>query len=249
METTELHRQLISYIEFFYELGEESILFFNKSFPLSQSQNANTKKTIDGTQKIITKNETKTIQNIKQSTSTTFEELITEINQIDSCKLKQFATNTVIYEGVTQNPDYFIIGEAPGEEEDLSGKPFVGKSGKLLEKALNSVGIFRTKNALITNNIFWRPPANRKPNDEELSSCKPYINKMIQITKPKKIILVGGVSIQNFLETDEGITKLRGKKFSYLNIPTYAIFHPSYLLRSPAKKKDTYLDLLNITFE
>lgn len=173
-----------------------------------------------------------------------------EVESFEGCKLKRFAQNTVFGEGVT-NPKFFIIGEAPGEEEDIHGVPFCGRSGKLLEAMLNRFDIYRDKNAYITNSVFWRPPGNRKPEKEELNACRPFIEKMISILKPQVIIAIGSVAMCNGLQKNIPVSDLRGKEFVWNFIHEKAIshqmitlYHPSYLIRNPIKKRDTYIDIL-----
>jgi uracil-DNA glycosylase family 4 len=178
-------------------------------------------------------------------------ELEAEVKAFEGCKLKRFAQNTVFGEGVSA-PRFMIIGEAPGEEEDINGVPFCGRSGKLLELVLRRFGVKREENAYITNSVFWRPPGNRKPEADELASCRPFLEKMIKILRPKVIIVVGGVSLQNAILTDVSISDARKKEFSWQflheeqeDFKVITLYHPSYLLRNPIKKRDTYIDLLH----
>lgn len=181
----------------------------------------------------------------------TLEQLENIVQNDLECPLKMFANKTVFSDGIP-TAKVMLIGEAPGEDEDTQGKPFVGRSGQLLDKALISVGLSRRTNVYITNTVFWRPPGNRKPTDEELEICKPYLERHISLVNPDILVLVGGIACQSILKTTDGITKLKSSDIKYINpfnqkeIPTFAIFHPSYLLRSPGKKKDVYLDLLKI---
>lgn len=180
---------------------------------------------------------------------------ILELKQIvenfEGCELKNFATNTVFADGI-EGAKIMLIGEAPGATEDERGIPFCGESGKLLDNMLATIGISRTKNAYITNTIFWRPPANRKPTDHEISICKPFVEKHIALIKPKLIILVGSTATTSLLGKNQGITFIRQNDYPYTNqylmdaITTTAIFHPAYLLRQPMQKKVTWFDLLKI---
>ena len=180
----------------------------------------------------------------------TFEELVEEIKQFDGCSLKMNATNTVIYDG---NPEakIMLIGEAPGEQEDLKGIPFCGQSGQLLRKSLNFIGL-NTTNLLITNTVFWRPPLNRKPYEDEIEMCLPFIKKMIEIVAPKLVILCGATAINTYLMTTKKTGELVGKHFtlplaiSDKKIDAFAIYHPSYLLRNPSAKKVAWEHLLNM---
>ena len=168
------------------------------------------------------------------------ENLNSEIAKLD-CNLKEIATNMVFSDG-NHNSSVMILGEAPGAQEDLIGKPFVGEAGKLLDKMLGFINLSRN-NFYISNMVFWRPPGNRTPNDKEISACLPITKKHIQIINPKLLILVGSIAAKTLLNVKDGITKLRGKKHTYidndnkLEINARAIFHPAYLLRNPIEKK------------
>ncbi|MDD9911882.1 MAG: uracil-DNA glycosylase [Alphaproteobacteria bacterium] len=177
----------------------------------------------------------------------TLAELRAEVEAFEGCSLKQNATNTVFCDG---NPeaDIMLIGEAPGRDEDLQGKPFVGRSGQLLDKMLEAVGLNRG-NVYISNMIFWRPPDNRTPLPQELASCQHFVLKHIQLVDPKLLVFVGGTSAKFLLNTQTGITKLRGKWHDFSipgkaeSIPALPLYHPAYLLRNPPAKKDAWTDL------
>lgn len=189
-------------------------------------------------------------RNIAESCNTV-SELRKAVENFKELSISKTATNTVFADG---NPeaDVMLVGEAPGAEEDAQGIPFCGASGQLLNQMLSYIGLTREKNFYITNTVFWRPPGNRRPTPEELATCLPFVEKHIALVKPKLIILVGGTAISSLLETNEGITKMRGNFYDYTNcyisdpIKTTAIFHPSYLLRSPGQKKWAWKDLLMI---
>jgi len=181
--------------------------------------------------------------------TTTFESLVASIESFDGCALKRTATTTCIFDG---NPeaDIMLIGEAPGAQEDRQGKPFVGPAGQLLDKMLAAIGLDRTK-VLITNLLFWRPPGNRTPTADEVAACLPFVERMVEIVDPKLLVYVGGSAAKAMLDRSEGITRLRGRWFIYetaegKQIPATAIFHPAFLLRQPARKRETWRDLLAI---
>tara|TARA_B100000963_G_C22603969_1_gene661545 strand:- start:876 stop:1556 length:681 start_codon:yes stop_codon:yes gene_type:complete len=177
------------------------------------------------------------------------ENLKSEVNALD-CNLKEVATNLVFSDG-NYNSSVMVLGEAPGANEDIEGKPFVGEAGKLLDKMLSYIDLNRD-NFYISNIVFWRPPGNRTPNDKEISICLPLTKKHIGIIKPKLLILVGSIAAKSLLHSKDGITKLRGREHFYkdeelnLKIPARAIFHPAYLFRNPIEKKRTWEDLLEI---
>lgn len=181
----------------------------------------------------------------------TLEELKKAVENFDGCELKKFANNTVFSDG-SQNAKILLIGEAPGATEDEKGIPFCGESGILLDKMLETIGLSREQNIYITNTIFWRPPANRRPTPEEIEICKPFVEKHISLLSPELIILVGGTATASMLGKKENISDIRKNYFSYTNqylkkpILTTALFHPAFLLRQPSKKKDTWFDLLKI---
>lgn len=181
----------------------------------------------------------------------TLAELRDAVNSFKALGITRTATNTVFADGVAES-EIMLIGEAPGAEEDAQGIPFCGASGKMLDQMLSYIGLTRQKNFYITNTIFWRPPGNRRPTPEEIAICKPFVEKHIALIKPRLVILVGGTAIASVLDSNHGITKMRGQFFEYeneyldSNVNITAIFHPSYLLRSPGQKRLAWRDLLMI---
>ena len=177
-------------------------------------------------------------------------ELRAAVAAFEGCALKQTATNMVFSDG---NPeaDLMIMGEAPGAEEDRQGVPFVGASGKLLDRMLEAIGRDRTS-AYISNILFWRPPGNRNPTDAEVAACMPFVQRHIALVRPKVLVFVGGASAKALLDRKEGIMRLRGKWYDYTSpglevpIPAMATFHPAYLLRSPGQKREVWRDFLAI---
>ncbi|MCW8969706.1 MAG: uracil-DNA glycosylase [Rhodospirillales bacterium] len=182
----------------------------------------------------------------------TVEELRAALDAFTGCALKATATNTVFADGNPKAP-VMLIGEAPGADEDRQGLPFVGASGQLLDRMLASIGLSRAENAYITNVVFWRPPGNRNPTTGEIAACLPFVERHIEIVDPQVLILLGGSSAKTILARSEGITRLRGKWFEYESaglsrpVPTRALFHPAYLLRTPGHKRLAWRDLLEIS--
>ncbi|MDC0033595.1 uracil-DNA glycosylase [Alphaproteobacteria bacterium] len=168
----------------------------------------------------------------------------------EGCVLKNTAKNLVFADGTPEAP-LMIIGEAPGGEEDRQGVPFVGPAGKLLDLMLASIGLDREQ-VYVTNILPWRPPGNRSPSDSEIAECLPFVERQIELVAPKILILVGGTAAKTLLGKSQGIMRLRGHWYTYESprmsapIDTRAILHPAYLLRSPAQKRETWLDLLQI---
>ena len=188
------------------------------------------------------------INNLDEITS--LEQLENYINGSTNCTLKKYANKTVFSDGNPSSKIMFI-GEAPGADEDKVGKPFVGLAGQLLTKMISAIDLSR-EDVYITNIVPWRPPNNRTPNTEEVLQCLPFVQKHIDIIKPKIIILLGGTASKAILATTHGITKVRGKWHHYKSlkidqpIPARAIYHPAYLLRSPENKKIAWEDLKEI---
>jgi DNA polymerase len=172
------------------------------------------------------------------------------LESFDGCPLRKTATNLVFTDG---NPEarVLLIGEAPGAEEDRLGLPFVGASGKLLDRMLASIGLDRTR-VLISNTVFWRPPGNRTPTTSETAVCMPFVERLVELVEPALLIALGGPAAKALLAQGAGISQLRGRWFGYSTsrlshpIPATALFHPAYLLRSPAQKRLAWRDLREI---
>ncbi|UEM22809.1 uracil-DNA glycosylase [Skermanella mucosa] len=166
----------------------------------------------------------------------------------EGCALKTTATNLVFADG---NPKarLMLIGEAPGEDEDRQGRPFVGKSGKLLDQMLACIGLDRTQ-VYITNILPWRPPGNRKPNPNEIQTCLPFVERHVELVAPEGLMLLGGTSASALLNRTDGIMRLRGRWFEFTpsagarSIPVLPTYHPAFLLRQPAMKRDAWRDLV-----
>lgn len=171
------------------------------------------------------------------------------LEQFDGCNLKFTAKNLVVGDGNPQ-ADIMLVGEAPGRDEDIEGRPFVGRSGQLLDRMLAAIELDRTS-AYITNVIPWRPPGNRTPTPIETEICRPFIERQIELVKPKILVALGGPSSKTLLNTSQGIMRLRGSWKEHrtqggVTIPTMPLLHPAYLLRNPAHKKLAWRDLLEI---
>jgi uracil-DNA glycosylase len=166
----------------------------------------------------------------------------------EGCALKGTATQLVFADGNPQAKIMFV-GEAPGRDEDIEGLPFVGRSGKLLDRMLSAIGLDRSS-VYIANIIPWRPPGNRTPTPQESQICLPFIQRQIELVDPDILVCLGGPSAQTLLGIREGITKMRGRWFSYhtgkREIRAMATFHPAFLLRSPLQKRLAWRDFLAI---
>jgi len=178
-------------------------------------------------------------------TAPTLETLRALLENFDGCALRHTATRLVFADGNPQARIMFV-GEAPGREEDIEGLPFVGRSGKLLDRMIAAIGLDRTS-AYIANVIPWRPPGNRTPTPQETQICLPFIQRQIELVNPDVLVTLGNPSTQTLLSTREGIMKTRGRWFDYdtgtRTIRALATFHPAYLLRSPSYKRLAWQDL------
>ncbi len=177
------------------------------------------------------------------------EALATAVAAFEGCTLKDTALNCCFADG-SPGAELMLIGEAPGAEEDRLGRPFVGPSGQLLDRMLAAIGLDRSA-VYITNLIFWRPPGNRPPTSAEVAICQPFLERQIELLQPRLIVFLGGAAARALLGVQEGVTKLRGRRFTYAPatgapIPAVITFHPAYLLRQPAHKRLAWRDLLAI---
>jgi DNA polymerase len=177
------------------------------------------------------------------------EELRERMTSFDGCNLKSTAKNLVFADGNPQ-ADIMFVGEAPGRDEDMEGRPFVGRSGQLLDRMLAAIGLDRDT-VYIANVIPWRPPGNRAPTPHETEICRPFIERQIELIGPKVLVHLGGASAKTLLNTTEGILRLRGNWRTYsaasgATIPAMPTLHPAYLLRTPAHKRLAWRDFLEV---
>ncbi len=174
----------------------------------------------------------------------TFEQIHAEIGDCTRCPLYQERTHVVHTEG-NRKARLMFVGEAPGADEDIQARPFVGRAGQLLTKIIEAIG-FKREEVLIGNVNRCRPPGNRAPTIEEASTCKPFLLREIAVVQPAVIVVLGNTAMKNLLDTREGITKLRGRFQDYNGIKVMPTFHPAYLLRDPSKKRETWEDLKKV---
>jgi uracil-DNA glycosylase len=176
----------------------------------------------------------------------TLDDLRALLDGFEGCALRATATQLVFADGNPQSRVMFV-GEAPGYDEDVSGKPFVGRSGKLLDLMMEAIGLDRSK-AYIANVVPWRPPGNRTPTPQETAICLPFIRRQIELANPDVLVCLGGPAMQTLLGIKDGITRSRGRWFPYdtgtREIKALATFHPAFLLRSPLQKRFAWRDFL-----
>jgi uracil-DNA glycosylase len=179
----------------------------------------------------------------------TLEELGARLAGFDGCSLKATAKNLCFYRGMPQ-ARIMLIGEAPGRDEDLEGKPFVGRAGQLLDKMLGAIQLSE-QNVHITNIVYWRPPGNRTPTPQEAQVCRPFLERQVELVAPELVVLLGGAAAKHLLEVADGIMRIRGKwreiEIGSVKVRAIATLHPAYLLRAPAAKRLAWRDLLAVS--
>ncbi|MES2940471.1 MAG: uracil-DNA glycosylase [Pseudomonadota bacterium] len=172
----------------------------------------------------------------------TWDVLAETVSGCRACKLCQSRRNTVFGVGDTR-PDWLVIGEAPGENEDLQGEPFVGQAGKLLDNMLRPLGVSRKHKVYIANVLKCRPPGNRNPEPEEVAQCEPFLRRQVELLQPRIILAMGRFAVQSLLQTTEPIGRLRGRPHQYNGVPVVVTYHPAYLLRNLPDKAKAWADL------
>ncbi len=178
--------------------------------------------------------------------ATSLESLGAALKAFDGCTLKATATNLCFYRGAAK-AKLMIIGEAPGRDEDIEGKPFVGRAGQLLDKMLAAINLTEA-GVHITNIVYWRPPGNRTPTPQEALACRPFLERQMELVAPEIVLAVGGAAAKEILGVADGIMRLRGKwreiEIGGVKVSAMATLHPAYLLRTPAAKQMAWQDLL-----
>ena len=172
------------------------------------------------------------------------EQIWAELKDCTRCPLHEGRTHVVNTEG-NRRARLMFVGEAPGADEDAQARPFVGRAGQLLTKIIEAIGLKR-EDVLIGNVNRCRPPGNRAPMPDEAATCKPFLLREIEAVKPEVIVVLGNTAVKNLLDTNIGITKLRGQFQDFNGIKVMPTFHPAYLLRDPSKKRETWEDLKKV---
>jgi uracil-DNA glycosylase len=165
-----------------------------------------------------------------------------EIGDCTRCKLHTLGRTQIVFGVGNPNADLMFVGEAPGADEDIQGIPFVGKAGQLLTKMIEAMGFMRDE-VYIANVLKCRPPGNRNPEPDEIATCEPFLFQQLASVEPKVVIALGAFAARTLLKTDAPISRLRGRVFDYRGAKLIPTFHPSYLLRSPANKREAWDDL------
>ena len=227
-------------------IGEEPVDCFAAAHPKPSAHAApDLKKAASPTRVAPRAASTSSTRNIGAEVSTllALQELVA---RFDGCSLRRTAKSLCFARG-SEQARIMMIGEAPGRDEDLQGKPFVGRAGQMLDRMLAAIGLTE-EHVYITNTVYWRPPGNRTPTPEEIEACAPFLARQIELLSPSLLVLLGGAAAKTILGTGEGILRLRGKWLSYScggrDLPTLATLHPAYLLRNPEQKRLAWRDLL-----
>jgi DNA polymerase len=181
---------------------------------------------------------------LASSPTETLEEIWADIGQCTRCPLHEGRTHVVNSEG-NRRARLMFVGEAPGADEDIKARPFVGKAGQLLEKIIAAIGLKR-EDVFIGNVNRCRPPQNRAPLPDEAATCKPFLLREIAAIQPRVIVVLGNTAMKNLLGSKEGITRARGRFQDFMGIKVMPTFHPAYLLRDPSKKRETWDDMKRV---
>ncbi|HEY5402511.1 MAG TPA: uracil-DNA glycosylase [Pyrinomonadaceae bacterium] len=211
----------------------------SKPTPSTASANSATKSTLESL--FVTR---ATEPERLKATGETFDDIHLDIGNCTRCPLHRDRTNICHTEG-NRNARLMFVGEAPGADEDMQARPFVGRAGQLLTKIIEAIGLKREE-VLIGNVNRCRPPGNRAPMPDEAAACKPFLLREIAAAQPEVIVVMGNTAMKNLLDTREGITRLRGIFQDYKGIRVMPTFHPAYLLRDPSKKRETWEDLKKV---
>jgi DNA polymerase len=181
-------------------------------------------------------------------------ELEAALARFEGCPLAETATRLCFADG-SAAASVMLVGEAPGAEEDRHGRPFSGPSGRLLDRMLAAIDLSR-RDVYVTNVVYWRPPGNRQPTSSEIATCLPFLERQIELLRPRVLVSVGGVAARVLLDLKDGVSKLRGRRFLYKpadgggpEVPTFVMFHPAYLLRQPLHKRLAWRDMLQLRAE
>jgi len=161
------------------------------------------------------------------------------------CKLHTLGRRQVVFGVGNPNADLMFVGEAPGADEDIQGEPFVGRAGQLLTKIIEAIGMTR-QDVYIANVIKCRPPQNRNPEPDEVEKCEPFLFRQIETIKPKVIVALGKFAAQSLLKTTDPITRIRGREYKYRDAILMPTYHPAYLLRNPASKREVWEDMKRV---
>jgi len=171
-----------------------------------------------------------------------------ELKNCNRCKLCKLGRNRIVLGEGNPRARLLFVGEGPGEQEDLEGRPFIGRAGQLLDKMIEAIGLTRAE-IYIANVVKCRPPENRNPEPDEIETCTPFLHRQIDLIQPEVIVALGKFAAQTLLKTETRISELRGKFHNYRNAKLMPTFHPAYLLRNPSSKKEAWADLQEVAKE
>jgi DNA polymerase len=231
-------RQIIEHLQFFQELGVTGV---NRDRAWSRRARAEAVDGITGAEAgpaavpvVLSRGPVETLQAIRQ-----------DIGDCTRCKLHRLGRSQVVFGVGNPAADLMFVGEAPGRDEDIQGIPFVGRAGQLLTKIIESIGLARD-DVYIANVIKCRPPENRNPEPDEVTTCEPFLFGQIDVIKPKVIVALGTFAARALLRTEDPISRLRGRVYEYRGAKLIPTFHPAFLLRSPDRKRDVWEDMKKV---
>jgi DNA polymerase len=231
-------RQIIEHLKFFQELGVTGV---NRDRAWSRRPEADAVKGVTGpvagpeaVPVVLSRDPVETLQAIRD-----------DIGDCTRCKLHRLGRSQVVFGVGNPAADLMFVGEAPGRDEDIQGIPFVGRAGQLLTKIIESIGLARD-DVYIANVIKCRPPENRNPDPDEVTTCEPFLFGQIDVIKPKVIVALGTFAARALLRTEDPISRLRGRVYQYRGAKLIPTFHPAFLLRSPDRKRDVWEDMKKV---
>src|SRR5882724_4561803 len=236
--------ELAEHLRFFGELGVAGI----RREPEWSGRPASIgdRQSLIGGDPVVTSNDAQAIDNRtiadRGSTIDDLDAIRADIGECMRCKLCKMGRKHIVFGVGNPNADLMFVGEAPGRDEDLQGYPFVGRAGQLLTKIIEAISLKR-EDVYIANVIKCRPPENRNPEPDEVETCEPFLFRQIDIVKPKVIVALGKFGAQTLLRTLDPISRLRGRVFDYRGAKLIPTFHPAYLLRNPASKREVWEDM------
>ncbi len=240
------HDLMIRYLRQQRELGLESLVissgkipgFGNQNAPITESLKVSTDSVVTTSSSVPDGFKAKTYEEKRHA----LKELFFSLQDCTKCNISK-VRRKMVFGGGNAGASVMVIGEAPGEDEDNQGLPFVGLAGRLLTKMLGAIDLDRGKDTFITNILKCRPPGNRNPEDSEILACMPIVEKQIEIIAPKALLLLGRIAAHELLKTKESIARLRSQLHTYKEIPAVVTYHPAALLRNQQYKKPAWEDL------
>jgi DNA polymerase len=225
--------QLIAHLEFFAELGVDGI---RRDVPRRTPATRSTQSETTESPQLVP---------VFGSAQEALAAVREDLGDCVRCKLHGLGRRQIVFGVGNPNADLMFVGEAPGADEDIQGEPFVGRAGQLLTKIIEAIGL-RREDVYIANVLKCRPPNNRNPEPDEVQQCEPFLLRQIDVVKPKVIVALGKFGAQCLLKTNDPITRLRGREYTFRNAVLVPTYHPAYLLRTPSAKREVWDDMKRV---